>query len=379
MSNIPVLLTNALLACETACTDISKLTTGISSSQTTWISTYGNRYWYEGLARKDWTEKKPVFIEKLTRVLQLLKSLDQPIKRIKLELEHKKLSMSNFVVISKLQQEKQVICNCILLELEEICDAVSSCTYDDPVNFKVDGKINKKHQTLTKALSDEIKDKIDSWFHQLSSISGMGYVVAKASADIKHQVLMHVETPEINTQASFSDQIKEYRIFQEQKVTEMTASEKWVTDQYAVLNKTASSSEMKFVHNELLICEIPIILVKTYIHKSCATLLEYVGYKLTRLLGTYVIVENALLFRMDAKLFGKEDSITKFHELWKEYMSTNNDERFVANEFNENHLVPTGPLVRKGPYFYAWLIPQTLINDLHNGGFSLKEWDLKLN
>ena len=379
MSNIPVLLSTALTHCETSCTEISKLTTSISSSQTTWLSTYGNRYWYEGLARQDWSDKKPVFVEKLTRVLQLLNSLDQPIKRVKLELERKKLPTTNFGIISQLWQEKNVICKYLLSSLEEICTAISACTYEDPINFKIEGKMNKKHLTLTKALSDEIKDKIDDWFHQLSSISGMGYVVTKAAADITHQVRMHVETPEINTQASFSDQIKEYRIFQEQKSTEMTSSEKWVTDQYAVLNKTASSTGTDFVHNELLICEIPIILVKTYIHKSCATLLEYVGYKLTRLLGTYVIVENALLFRMDAKLFGTEDNVTKFHELWQKYMSTNTDQRFVKNEFNENHLVPTGPLVRKGPYFYAWLIPQILINDLHNGGFSLKEWDLKLN
>lgn len=375
---------------------------GIVVGLQSWHNRYGKKQYYNGLKSARWDTQSDDWMNRLNNANLTLHSIYDMLQRSKKIFTRKNVSSTVLdTIIDRVVEKRELIAH-LQVELQDIYKMSTGYSAEDPINRYTGEKdesgksiVNEEYKSMTKAMEKEHRAQVDSFCHfvsDLSTIQSMYYVLSKQVVPLLDRKITEMQQKEDKIQSkepkTFKDQLVDFqnRLTKEQE--DNNSYNKWVTQQYKTLERFSATYNHLLTEEETFgVCELPIVLVNSYLNEAAVKNLVWAGYNIDRLLGTYLIVENALLLGIQSD--NNEDGLQKSTYVWRTIQDQwNSDKNAVdANLINKvehlshifnKSLVPIGPLVRKGIHLYAWLIPHTIIQH-RNSGFVLKEWDIQLS
>lgn len=368
-------------ACEdkfvSAARDMNTVVTTVES----WKRRYTSKNYYNGFKSALWLEKSKIWENNIVGVVEKLAALRKDLRFVRGFLKDANISTERLGFAIDRLDSKYDIAKKLAKDLHIVTDIVTSYAADDPINcytaeVTTDGKKvkNKDYKDLSSMLQDVDRVQIDSFVSAIINVGSLQHIYQELYASIlplisntnvsKKEVAQEVKA---DISHSLKDQLARFQTQQNTKDAEENKYNQWVTFQYKLLESLAAPKTRLLTKDEEFgICELPIVLVKSFVREDCRKHLARVGYKLTRILGNYTSISNALLFGIRSN--DKYEGLQNANAIWK-----------IAREnvpYGKN-LAPVGPLVKKGSHFYSILIPSHFMQ-YRDGGFVLSEWDISL-
>lgn len=353
---------------------------GIIIGVDSWRRRYGKRQYYTGFQSDRWIGQKDDWTSRLDNASFNLDGISNILNGVRKTLRQKNVSIEVLNTIIKRVAEKKEYIDKLKEELVTIDD-------DSLVSSFVKEKERKQAEKLYHIQVDAFFDDIS----RLSAIQPLYHILCKQIVPLLDKRIQDSKRKESkvkdNTPQTLKEQLIDYQQRCEKEKEENDAYNKWITAQYKTLESfSIPCSRLLSQEESFGICEIPIVLVNSYINEDAIKRLVWSGYKIDRVLGNYLVIENALLLGVQSD--NNEDGLRKSTYIWKDIQKqwdTNaeiRDANFIQKIRHLTHifdkdLAPIGPMVRKGTHLYAWLIPYKLIQH-RNSGFMLKEWDIQL-
>jgi len=334
--------------------NLSKLMYRINVVLDIWKGNYGASNYWKGLNSAGIDYRKKEWVEVFNTSLTIYKELESNVDELlKIYNKNKYLDKS---IVTSFQQE--FVNNSLLTET-----LVNSLT-----NLYVED------QEAVKTFCDSIK-RVSYFGHSIHKFVEMiqNSYFDRAADTASKEV-------EETTNKSFKEQLEDFVVEQKKKENDVSSYDKWVSNQYSFL-KNAASPYTHLLQKDLKygICEVPVFLSNAYMDKANMSRLRQVGYKLSKMLGNYILIENALLFGIKIEeLEDQSQFFQKWEELIKEQVVNARNGSSTSNVIVNNNLVPVGPLVKKMGHLYSLLIPKDFVSNLNSRNFVLKSWDINI-
>lgn len=385
-------LRNTIIKSEDKFVKASRLINGIICTIDAWKRKYGVKNYCNGFKEKRWISCQVKWVSRLHEVLNLLNEIEITLNSVQKVIKKQEID-SNIIVISleRINQIKNNI-NLILKELSIINIIIDAYDADDPVNKYIKVKENNKYiyninyKEFLKIIRDNDKQRLVTLCTNINKLVGIHSIYHTIIKNISPLIINKTSKRKENKKISsktLKDQLLLYKKKQEQEQEKKNNKDhfkNWVTTQYENFNSIPTADSNLLEDSDLYgICQLPIILVNSYVNKDNKKILNHIGYRLSHVLGNYLIIENALLLGIHKKQYENSIDVDKAWNIIKNYI--NNDSLDISNNYKkiivQNKLVPIGPLVKKETHFYALLVPSIFIQ-YKGSGFTLNAWDIKI-
>jgi hypothetical protein len=329
---------------------LGKLMYRINCCFEVWKNSYGSTNYWKGLNSKTIDQRREDWKDVFTKSLKFYDDI-------------KKQSSLIYKLTSGYQEVDNSFVGSFIKELDN--------------NVSIINELTAELDSLDISNKEGIKELCD----KISTISSFSFSVNMFAHKVYQNYVSLSSSPannkekEVIKNKSFKEQLENY-VESQKKKESSSKYDSWVTNQYSFL-KNAASPYNHLLNKDIAvgICELPVFLSNAYLDKANISRLKQIGYRISKMLGNYIIIENALLFGI--RIEDLEDS-TKFYQKWEDLVQQDLSSLSKADLISKHDLVPTGPLVKKINHYYSLLIPKEFISNINNRTFVLRDWGINV-